>query len=150
MPIYTCTTVESALTADVKAALAGEISRIHSAINHVPSTYVNVVFPGLPSDSVYTDGVPASPYSSVAGCARATRKPTPRAWPPRSRPRPPGSRVYRPTVSWSYSKAAQRTSPSRAVGCCPSPAKSKLGSKRSEEGPRHSWVEASSRLRSGS
>ena len=30
MPIYTCTTVESALTADVKAALAGEIARIHS------------------------------------------------------------------------------------------------------------------------
>ena len=49
MPIYTCTTAESALTADVKAALAGEISRIHSAINHVPSTYVNVVFHGLPA-----------------------------------------------------------------------------------------------------
>ena len=127
MPIYTCTTVESALTADVKATLAGEISRIHSAINHVPSTYVNVVFPGLPADSVYTDGVPAQPPAHQRlGARRATRKPTPRAWPPRSRPRPPGSRAYLPTVSWSYSKAAQRITPSRAVGCCPSPAKTSL------------------------
>ncbi len=61
MPIYTCTTAESTLTADMKASLAVEISRIHSAINHVPSTYVNVVFPVLPADSVYTDGAPASP-----------------------------------------------------------------------------------------
>jgi len=61
MPIYTCTTAESALTGEVKATLAKEISRIHSAINHVPSTYVNVVFHELPSDCVYTDGVPACP-----------------------------------------------------------------------------------------
>jgi len=61
MPVYTCTTVESALTAEVKADLAGEISRIHSDINHVPSTYVNVVFHGLPADSIYTDGVPSAP-----------------------------------------------------------------------------------------
>jgi phenylpyruvate tautomerase PptA (4-oxalocrotonate tautomerase family) len=61
MPIYTCTAVESVLTADVKAALAEEISRIHSAINHVPSTSVNVVFHELPFDCVYTDAVPACP-----------------------------------------------------------------------------------------
>jgi phenylpyruvate tautomerase PptA (4-oxalocrotonate tautomerase family) len=41
--------------------LAGEIATIHSAINHVPSTYVNMVFHELPADSVYTDGVPANP-----------------------------------------------------------------------------------------
>jgi phenylpyruvate tautomerase PptA (4-oxalocrotonate tautomerase family) len=50
------------LRADTKKALAGEIGTIHSAINHVPSTYVNVVFNELPADSVYTDGVPASPF----------------------------------------------------------------------------------------
>jgi phenylpyruvate tautomerase PptA (4-oxalocrotonate tautomerase family) len=61
MPIYTCTTTESTLTTDVKTALACEISRIHSDINHVPSTYVNVVFNELPSDNVYTDGKPAAP-----------------------------------------------------------------------------------------
>ncbi len=61
MPIYTCTTNESTLSADTKNALAGEIGTLHSEINHVPSTYVNVVFHELPADSVYTDGVPASP-----------------------------------------------------------------------------------------
>jgi phenylpyruvate tautomerase PptA (4-oxalocrotonate tautomerase family) len=61
MPIYTCTTTESTLTAERKAVLASEIARIHSEINHVPSTYVNVVFHELPRDSVYTDGRPASP-----------------------------------------------------------------------------------------
>ncbi|CAN5682866.1 tautomerase CCH2 [soil metagenome] len=61
MPIYTVTTAESVLTTDTKSALAGEIARIHSAINHVPSTYVNVVFHELPADNVYTDGAPARP-----------------------------------------------------------------------------------------
>jgi phenylpyruvate tautomerase PptA (4-oxalocrotonate tautomerase family) len=49
------------LSAQTKRALAGEIGTIHSEINHVPSTYVNVVFHELPADSVYTDAVPTSP-----------------------------------------------------------------------------------------
>jgi phenylpyruvate tautomerase PptA (4-oxalocrotonate tautomerase family) len=61
MPVYTCTTTTATLTADVKSALAQEISRIHAEINHVPSTYVNVVFHELPADGIYTDGVPANP-----------------------------------------------------------------------------------------
>ena len=61
MPIYTLTTTVSTLNTQVKAALAGEIGRIHSSINHVPSTYVNVVFHELPADGVYTDGGPANP-----------------------------------------------------------------------------------------
>jgi phenylpyruvate tautomerase PptA (4-oxalocrotonate tautomerase family) len=61
VPIYTCATTESTLSAQNKKALAGEIATIHSEINHVPSTYVNVVFHELPADSVYTDGAPASP-----------------------------------------------------------------------------------------
>lgn len=70
MPIYTCTTAESTIATGDKAALAAEISRIHSAINHVPSTYVNVVFHELPADSVYTDGVPARPLL-ISGWVRA-------------------------------------------------------------------------------
>jgi len=70
MPIYTCTTTESTLTADSRTALAGEITRIHSAINHVPSTYVNVVFHELPADAIYTDGRPAAPVL-VSGWVRA-------------------------------------------------------------------------------
>ncbi|HTQ20367.1 tautomerase family protein [Mycobacterium sp.] len=61
MPVYTCTTTESTLSVDNKKALAREIASIHSEINHVPSTYVNVVYHELPADSVYTDGVPANP-----------------------------------------------------------------------------------------
>lgn len=61
MPIYTCTTNDSTLSADTKKALAGKIANLHSEINHVPSTYVNVIYHELPADSVYTDGVPASP-----------------------------------------------------------------------------------------
>ena len=61
MPIYTLTTTASTLNTQVKAALAGEIGRIHASINHVPSTYVNVVFHELPADGIYTDGVPANP-----------------------------------------------------------------------------------------
>jgi phenylpyruvate tautomerase PptA (4-oxalocrotonate tautomerase family) len=70
MPIYTCTTTESTLTADSKTTLAAEIARIHSAINHVPSTYVNVVFHELPADAIYTDGRPAVPVL-VSGWVRA-------------------------------------------------------------------------------
>ncbi|ORA33244.1 tautomerase family protein [Mycobacterium aquaticum] len=61
MPVYTCTTTQSTLATDTKAALATEIARIHAEINHVPSTYVNVVFHELAPDSLYTDGRPASP-----------------------------------------------------------------------------------------
>jgi phenylpyruvate tautomerase PptA (4-oxalocrotonate tautomerase family) len=52
MPVYTCTTEQTTLSADIKAALAGEINRIHSTVNHVPTTYVNVVFHGLAADNV--------------------------------------------------------------------------------------------------
>jgi phenylpyruvate tautomerase PptA (4-oxalocrotonate tautomerase family) len=61
VPIYTCTTTASTLASDTKAALATEIGAIHSSINHVPSSYVTVVFHELCHDSVYSGGVPASP-----------------------------------------------------------------------------------------
>jgi phenylpyruvate tautomerase PptA (4-oxalocrotonate tautomerase family) len=61
LPIYTCTVAESTFSADTKRALAGEIARIHSSMNHVASTYVNVAFHELAADGLYTDGAPASP-----------------------------------------------------------------------------------------
>jgi phenylpyruvate tautomerase PptA (4-oxalocrotonate tautomerase family) len=70
MPVYTCTTTDSTLSSDVKAARATEIGRLHSAINHVPSTYVNVVFNELPPDAVYTDGRPTAPVL-INGWVRA-------------------------------------------------------------------------------
>jgi phenylpyruvate tautomerase PptA (4-oxalocrotonate tautomerase family) len=70
MPIYTCTTTESMLSSATKETLAAEIGRIHAAVNHVPSTYVNVVFHELPTDAVYTDGHRAAPVL-VGGWVRA-------------------------------------------------------------------------------
>ena len=69
MPVYTCTIAESTLSADTKRELAGEIARIHSSINHVPSTYVNVAFYELSADCLYTDGEPAKPVL-VSGWVR--------------------------------------------------------------------------------
>ena len=68
MPVYTCTTTTATLTADIKSALAQEISRIHAEINHVPSTYVNVVFHELPPGGIYTDGVQRIRCWLTAGC----------------------------------------------------------------------------------
>ncbi|MFF1398982.1 tautomerase family protein [Streptomyces sp. NPDC058287] len=69
MPLYTCTTAQGTLTAETKAALATEITRIHAEINHVPPAYVNIVFPELPQDSVFVGGTPGSPLL-VTGWAR--------------------------------------------------------------------------------
>ena len=69
MPIYTCTIAESTLSADTKRALAGEIARIHSSVNHVLSTYVNVALHELSPDGPYSDGEPAKPVL-VSGWVR--------------------------------------------------------------------------------
>ncbi|MET0704355.1 MAG: tautomerase family protein [Mycobacterium sp.] len=61
MPVYICTTTQSTLDANTKAALAADITRIHSRINGVPSTYVNVVFHELAPDDIYTDAAPGRP-----------------------------------------------------------------------------------------
>ena len=84
MPIYTCTTTESTLPGPVKKALAREIASIHSEINHVPSTYVNVVFHELPADDVYTDGVPANPVLVSGWIREGHQRPKSRALPPKS------------------------------------------------------------------
>jgi phenylpyruvate tautomerase PptA (4-oxalocrotonate tautomerase family) len=69
MPIYTCTIREDALNIETKTALAREIARVHSSINHVPSTYVNVAFHELAADCLYTNGVKSSPVL-VSGWVR--------------------------------------------------------------------------------
>jgi phenylpyruvate tautomerase PptA (4-oxalocrotonate tautomerase family) len=69
MPVYTCTTTTATLNEKSKRELAAEITRIHAEINHVPSTYVNVVFHELPMGNVFTDSAPASPVL-INGWAR--------------------------------------------------------------------------------
>lgn len=56
MPFYTCTAAEGTLTTESKAALAAEIAKIHSEINHVPPTYVFVAISELPTSNVFAGG----------------------------------------------------------------------------------------------
>ncbi|MEV5833227.1 tautomerase family protein [Nocardia sp. NPDC052112] len=69
MPVHTCTTAQGTLTAEIKAALAAEITRIHAAVNRVPPAYVDVVFSELPVDSVFVGGEPGRPLL-ISGWAR--------------------------------------------------------------------------------
>jgi phenylpyruvate tautomerase PptA (4-oxalocrotonate tautomerase family) len=125
MPIYTCTIRESSLSADIKAALVREMARVHSSVNHVPTTYVNVALHEL-SDSVYT-AFRRTRSLSAAGCGPDIRKQKPHVLPPKSPLQSPGSPVSPPSESLSSSKAVQRGSPSRAVVSCPSPVRNKPG-----------------------
>jgi len=61
MPVYTCTTETSNVECRHQGGPRRRITRIHSTVNHVPTTYVNVVFHGLAADDVYTDGRRAQP-----------------------------------------------------------------------------------------
>ncbi|MEU7766492.1 tautomerase family protein [Nocardia sp. NPDC049190] len=69
MPLYTCIAARGTLTAETKVALAGKITEIHAARNHVPPAYVNVVFSELPPDSVFVGGEPGAPLL-ISGWAR--------------------------------------------------------------------------------
>ena len=121
MPVYTCTTVECTLSADAKATLAREVARIHSDINHVPSTYVNVVFLELPAEA----STPTASAVALDGCAAA-----------------PGDALAlvpsipardRVTIDRVCSKAAPRISPSKPGGCCRIPVTKRSGLMRAIE-----------------
>ena len=77
--------------------LAGEIATIHASIDHVPSTYVNVVFYELPTDSVYTGRhAGRSDPRQRLGTPRPSRMPIPPALPPKSLAPLSGSRASTP------------------------------------------------------
>jgi phenylpyruvate tautomerase PptA (4-oxalocrotonate tautomerase family) len=86
VPIYTCTTNDSTLSAQTKKALAGEIATIHSEINHLPSTYVNVVSTNCPPTTSTPTAYRPIRCSSAVGYVRATQRPRSRALPPKSPP----------------------------------------------------------------
>src|ERR1700750_2048120 len=81
MPVYTCTTNTEVFDGQTKNELAAEITRIHAAINHVPTTYVNVVFHEVLSENLYSDSIPATallrqlpPSKVVTSCPSPDRK----------------------------------------------------------------------------
>ncbi|GAB4054678.1 tautomerase family protein [Catellatospora paridis] len=69
MPLYSCTVAQGTLSAQDKATLAAEITRIHSDINHVPPEYVNVVFIELPPEDVFVGAQPGRPVL-ISGWSR--------------------------------------------------------------------------------
>jgi phenylpyruvate tautomerase PptA (4-oxalocrotonate tautomerase family) len=63
MPFYTAITHEGTLSAETKAKIAEEITRIHSTVMKVPKNYVRVVFLSYPKGSGFTGGEQASTAS---------------------------------------------------------------------------------------
>jgi phenylpyruvate tautomerase PptA (4-oxalocrotonate tautomerase family) len=72
MPLYTCITTEKTLADDTKAALAAEITKIHSSITGAPSAFAHVIFQELPATNVFTDASPSQPLL-ITGVIRAGR-----------------------------------------------------------------------------
>jgi phenylpyruvate tautomerase PptA (4-oxalocrotonate tautomerase family) len=75
MPLYTCITTANTLAEDTKAALAAEITTIHSSITGAPSSFVHVIFQELPATNVFTDSSPSQPLL-ITGVIRAGRADT--------------------------------------------------------------------------
>jgi phenylpyruvate tautomerase PptA (4-oxalocrotonate tautomerase family) len=72
MPVYTCISTTQTLADDTKAALAAEITKIHSSVTGAPTSFVHVVFQELPATNVFTDSSPSEPLL-VTGVIRAGR-----------------------------------------------------------------------------
>jgi phenylpyruvate tautomerase PptA (4-oxalocrotonate tautomerase family) len=75
MPIYTCITTEKTLADDTKAAVAAQITKIHSSITGAPSAFVHVIFQELPATNVFTDATASQPLL-ITGVIRAGRADT--------------------------------------------------------------------------
>ena len=63
MPLYTITTQTGALSEGDKAALAAQLTDMHSELAGVPKNWVHVVFIDYPSGSGFTAGEPAAAAS---------------------------------------------------------------------------------------
>ncbi|HEY3856479.1 MAG TPA: tautomerase family protein [Verrucomicrobiae bacterium] len=60
MPLYTAITQEGSVSDEIKAKIAGEITRIHADVMKVPRTFVRVVFLCYPHGCGYSAGQEAS------------------------------------------------------------------------------------------
>ena len=56
MPLYTAITQEGFVSEDTKTKIAQEITRIHTSVMKVPSSFVRVVFLSYPKGSGFTAG----------------------------------------------------------------------------------------------
>jgi phenylpyruvate tautomerase PptA (4-oxalocrotonate tautomerase family) len=74
MPVYTCVTTTKTLADDTKAALAAEITKIHSSVTGAPTSFVHVVFQELPATNVFTDSSPSEPPADNRRHPRRARR----------------------------------------------------------------------------
>ena len=63
MPLYTAITQDGTVSAETKAKIAGEITRIHTTVMKVPKSFVRVVFLSYQEGSGFTGGEPAATAS---------------------------------------------------------------------------------------
>ena len=56
MPLYTAIAQEGTVSAEAKAKIAEEITRIHTTVMKVPKNFVRVVFLSYPKGSGFTGG----------------------------------------------------------------------------------------------
>jgi phenylpyruvate tautomerase PptA (4-oxalocrotonate tautomerase family) len=74
MPFYECFVQEGTLTADRKADIAKEITRIHCAVTGAPESFVTVIFHSVQHEDIFTAGEPSS-AARIRGSIRAGRSP---------------------------------------------------------------------------
>ena len=72
MPIYQCVT-SKALSAELKAAIAKEFTRIHVEFTAAPEPFVNIVFSDLPFGSHYLAGAVRENGTLINAIVRAGR-----------------------------------------------------------------------------
>jgi phenylpyruvate tautomerase PptA (4-oxalocrotonate tautomerase family) len=74
MPLYTLTTQDGALSSDVKAKLAMELTTLHSEFAGVPKNWVHVVFQDYAPGSGFSAGEPSA-TAALTLLMRAGRAP---------------------------------------------------------------------------
>src|SRR5580693_4389700 len=72
MPLYTAIT-QDPLPHETKARIAKEITRIHSTVMKVPSSFVHVIFLSYPQGSGFTAGKDGSPEAVVVDVPKPER-----------------------------------------------------------------------------
>ena len=76
MPLYTAIIQEGSVSDETKAKLAQEITRIHTTLVKVPTSYVRVVFLSYPKGSGFTAGkeAPTAALNCVVLLAMGVRR----------------------------------------------------------------------------
>ena len=78
MPLYTAITQDGTVSAETKAKIAEEITRIHTSVMKVPKNFVRVVFLSYPKGSGFTGGeeAPTAALNCVLRSGHTTEEKT--------------------------------------------------------------------------